>query len=75
MRLTIFLGLQFLSVLVAYFSTRSTFRYLSKHQVVPQQRYMLFRVVRLRHIGLAYLSIVVLICLYSYAYGLFVYHG
>ena len=72
MGLTLFLIIQIISVAVCFFATRSTFRYLSKHQVVPQQRYTLFQIVRVRHIGLGYLASVILVCLYAFAYGLFI---
>ena len=46
-----------LSLLLAFLATRSTFRYLAKHQVQPKYRYYLFGFLRMRHLGLAYVSL------------------
>lgn len=56
-----YLLFQLFSLLFCLLATRATFHYLSKHQIVPQQRYLLFGKIRTRHFAFFYvLSILTL---------------
>ena len=71
MGLTMFLLFHLISLTVCYLATRSTFHYLSKHQVTPKHRYLLFKHIRIRHIGLFYIGSILTLTLYSFTFGIY----
>lgn len=68
-----YISLHLISLVFCLFATRATFRYLSKHQIVPQHRYLLFGRVRTRHLALFYVSSISLMTVFSIGMGFYYY--
>ena len=68
----IFLFFHLCSLLFCLLATRLTLRYLAKHHVNPQQRYLLFGFLRLRYAALLYM--VSIFTLTAYVFVMSLYH-
>jgi hypothetical protein len=61
----LFFALQIISLIFCFIATRATVHYLAKHRVAPGKRYMLFHVIRTRHIALVYIISTFVVAAYS----------
>lgn len=69
--LILFLLFHLSSYLICLLAIRSTFKYLSKHQVRPKLRFLPFGFLRVRHIGLLYLICMSLLTFTSISVGIY----
>lgn len=71
MMIWLFVILHVISLFFCLLATRTTFRYLTKHMIIPQHRYILFGRIRTRHMALFYVSSISLLTALSIGMALF----
>jgi hypothetical protein len=69
----LFFAFHIASFLFCYFSTRSTFHYLSKHRLAAKTRFLLFGFLKTRYVAVFYLSSISLLTIYSLTMSLYLF--